>query len=194
MHGVLSRFSTQRRKDAKVRKARFNTEQQRNRGTEQESKLGLLTRFSPLFLLLSLLACHLVDVLPPEPTPTPFVIPVVEFLYPVNEATVLEGAEIYVDILARDNGVGVATVEFRVDDALINERGPDISAAVNTFTVRMNWVAQGVGRHVFTATALRPDGTRSDPATILVNVLPPDGDLSALTPVITPTFAPTVTP
>jgi len=146
-----------------------------------------------LLFLLVLAGCNLSTEQFATLTPTPD-LPSTEFLYPANEATVVEGAEIYVDILARDNGVGVAKVEFRVDDALINERGPDISAAVNTFTVRMNWIAQGVGRHVFTATALRPDGTRSDPATILVNVLPPDGDLSALTPVITPSFAPTVTP
>jgi hypothetical protein len=46
----------------------------------------------------------------------------------------------------------------------------------------MNWLAQGQGRHALTAIAYRPDGTQSDPATILVNVLPPDGDMTALNP------------
>jgi hypothetical protein len=170
-----------------------NTEEQRDRGTEKRFYASVSPRFLLLICLFLLAGCNLSTEPAATLTPTPD-LPSTEFLYPANEATVVEGAEIYVDILARDNGVGVATVEFRVDDVLINERGPDISAAVNTFTVRMNWIAQGVGRHVFTATALRPDGTRSDPATILVNVLPPDGDLSALTPVITPSFAPTVTP
>ena len=62
------------------------------------------------------------------------------------------------------------------------EVSPDISAAVPLFTVRMNWLAQGQGRHTLSAIAYRPDGTASDMETILVNVLPPDSDLTALTP------------
>ena len=77
-----------------------------------------------------------------------------------------------------------------MDEALINERGPDISAAVPLFTVNMNWLAQGQGRHTLSAIAYRPDGTSSDVETILVNVLPPDGDLSALTPQPTASTAP----
>lgn len=161
MRGMLG-ISTHRRRAAKGRSrtARFSL-------SPQHSVL------SPFLLLLVLLlaACNLSAQDAATATPPP-ALPVAEFLFPPNEATVEEGAEILVDILARDEGVGIARVEFHVDDQLINERGPDVSAAVNTFTVRMNWLAQGVGRHVFTATAYRPDGTQSDPATILVNVLP----------------------
>jgi hypothetical protein len=107
--------------------------------------------------------------------------PKVEFLYPANEATVVEGTDLDIELLASDEGIGIARVEFLVDEEVLNERGPDVSAAVPLFTVRMNWLAQGQGRHTLSAIAYRPDGTASDIETILVNVLPPNGDLTALT-------------
>lgn len=125
--------------------------------------------------------CNLIEGTPATVTPAPD-LPTVQFIYPANESTIVEGTDFPIDIVASDNGVGIARVQLLVDDEPINERGPDVSAAVPVFTVRMNWLAQGVGRHVLTAWAYRPDGTASDPATILVNVLPENGDLSALTP------------
>jgi hypothetical protein len=128
-----------------------------------------------LWLLAFMLsACNLSNEPQPTPIPTPN-IPTVQFLFPVNESTVLEGTEIDIEIVAADTGIGISKVEFYVDDTLINERGPDISAAVPTFTVQMNWLAQGAGRHVFMAIAYRADGTQSDPTTLLVNVLTPTG-------------------
>lgn len=132
-----------------------------------------------LICVLLLAACNLSAEKPPTPTPPPD-IPTVQFLFPANEATVVEGTDLQIDLVGSDTGIGVARIELLVDDTLVNERGPDISAAVPVFTVRMNWLAQGVGRHTLTAIAYRPDNTQSDPVTILVNVLPPDGDLTAL--------------
>lgn len=132
-------------------------------------------------LLLLVAGCNLTN--EPQPTPTaPPPMPEIEFLFPANEATVVEGTDLDIELLASDEGIGIARVEFLVDEAVINERGPDISAAVPLFTVRMNWLAQGQGRHTLSAIAYRPDGTASDMETILVNVLPPDSDLTALTP------------
>lgn len=132
-------------------------------------------------ILLLVAGCNLTN--EPQPTATlPPPMPEVQFLFPANEATVVEGTDLDIELLASDEGIGIARVEFLVDDEVMNERGPDISAAVPLFTVRMNWLAQGQGRHTLSAVAYRPDGTASDIETILVNVLPPDGDLTALTP------------
>jgi len=133
--------------------------------------------------------CNLTNEPEPTGTATP-PMPEVQFLFPANEATVVEGTDLDIELLASDEGVGIARVEFLVDEAVINERGPEISAAVPLFTVRMNWLAQGQGRHTLSAIAYRPDGTASDLETILVNVLPPNGDLSALTPQPTASTAP----
>lgn len=136
-----------------------------------------------LLVLLALLiaGCNLTTEAVSTPTPPP-PMPEVRFLFPANESTVVEGADLQIDLVASDEGIGIAKIELLVDEQLVNERGPDISAAVPVFTVRMNWLAQGQGRHQMTAIAYRPDGTASDPEIILVNVLPPDGDLTALTP------------
>jgi len=135
-----------------------------------------------LLLLFILAGCNLTlakDIVTPTPPPP---MPEVRFLYPANESTVVEGTDLQIDLVASDEGIGIARVELLVDEQPINERGPEVSAAVPVFTVRMNWLAQGQGRHQLTAIAYRPDNTASDPATILVNVLPPNGDLTALTP------------
>lgn len=140
-------------------------------------------------ILLVVSGCNLTNEPEPTATATP-PMPEIQFLFPANEATVVEGTDLDIELLASDEGIGIARVEFLVDETLINERGPDISAAVPLFTVNMNWLAQGQGRHTLSAIAYRPDGTASDMETILVNVLPPDGDLSALTPQPTASTAP----
>lgn len=134
-----------------------------------------------LILIVVLVAgCNLTNEVIPTGTPPP-PMPEVRFLYPANEATVVEGTDLDIELLASDEGIGIARVEFLVDDEVVNERGPDVSAAVPLFTVRMNWLANGQGRHTLSAIAYRPDDTASDVETIIVNVLPPDGDLMALT-------------
>lgn len=142
-----------------------------------------------LLVMLAVAGCNLTNEAQPTATPPP-PMPKVEFLYPANEATVVEGTDLDVELLASDEGIGIARIELLVDEEIINERGPDVSAAVPLFTVRMNWLAQGQGRHTLSAIAYRPDGTASDIETILVNVLPPDGDLTALTAQPTNSTAP----
>ena len=133
-----------------------------------------------ILVILLVAGCNLTnEPLPTATTPPPM--PEVRFLYPANEATVVEGTDLDIELLASDEGIGITRVEFLVDEEVVNERGPDVSAAVPLFTVRMNWLASGQGRHALSAVAYRPDGTASDVETIVVNVLPPDGDLTALT-------------
>ena len=95
-----------------------------------------------------------------------------EFSFPLNNSTVIEGSELTMELLATDTGAGVAQVELLADDLPHQEARPQVGYAVPAFTVTMNWLARGVGRHSFTATAYRADGTASPPAVIVVEVLP----------------------
>ncbi|MGQ9889035.1 MAG: Ig-like domain-containing protein [Aggregatilineales bacterium] len=129
-----------------------------------------LTAAAPLVLTAA--ACTLVYGTP-TPFPTPNA-PLVEFLAPANNSQFVEGAEIIVEILAQDAGIGVARVEFQVDGITVSEALPVVSGAVPVFTVRANWLAEGVGLHALAAFAYRPDGLASEPAFVIVEVLPKD--------------------
>jgi hypothetical protein len=58
-----------------------------------------------------------------------------------------------------------------VDDLPHQEGAPVDSAAVPTFTVIMNWLAEAQGFHSLTAVAYRPDGTASQPTIISIQVV-----------------------
>ena len=79
----------------------------------------------------------------PTLIPTPN-IPRVEFQFPQNNSTVLEGTDLNIDLVGSDPGSGVARIELLVDDQPHQEGKPTISPEVPTFTVKMNWLAQGV--------------------------------------------------
>lgn len=113
--------------------------------------------------------CTLTEV-PPTPAPTPD-IPRVRFMFPENGARVIQGTEITVDIVAEDATAGISRIVFIVDGTKINEGTPDV--AVPVFRVAMNWVAGNLGGHTLHAIAYRPDGTQSDEAIILVDVVAP---------------------
>lgn len=137
--------------------------------------MGRIEKRSMLFWLLmvwSLFAsgCNLQSGTP-TPIPTPN-IPSIQFQFPLNNSTVLEGIDLDIDLIANDPGPGVAWIELLVDDQPHQEGKPSISPEVPTFTVKMNWLAQGIGIHSFTAVAYRLDGTASAPQTILVEVVP----------------------
>ncbi|MBC7814436.1 MAG: Ig-like domain-containing protein [Burkholderiales bacterium] len=119
---------------------------------------------------LVLAGCNL-STTPPTPIPTPD-IPMVQFVSPTDNATIIEGTDMDIQIFASDAGIGVARIELYVDEQLHQTGLPEVSAAVPDFTVLMNWRAQSVGRHFLTARAFRPDGTSSDEARLIVEVLP----------------------
>ncbi len=125
-----------------------------------------------LALVLLLTACNL-QMGEPTPFPTPHA-PQIRFEEPANNADVFEGDEVEFLIVAEDTGEGIARVELLVDDQLIDQSTPEVSAAVPVFTVRMNWQAAGRGFHSVTAIAYRPDGIGSRPVTINVMVNHPD--------------------
>ncbi len=106
----------------------------------------------------------------PTALPTPDA-PAVEFLAPLNGSNVFEGTDLTVELVARDGGAGVARVALLVDDVSHQEGNPVEDDAVPVFTVTMNWLAEGVGRHSLTAIAYRPDGTASPPTSISIQVV-----------------------
>ena len=120
-------------------------------------------------LMLALSACNLMS---SGATPTPNrYIPTVQFQFPMDGITVIEGTDLQVQLVAHDpNGSGVAQVDLLVDDVLHQEASPVERPAVPIFTVDMNWLASGVGLHSMTAIAYRTDGTTSEPTIIRVNV------------------------
>jgi Bacterial Ig domain len=123
-----------------------------------------------LVLLWVLSACNLST---EAPTAVPTAdLPRIEFQQPINGATVIDGSELTIDLLATDERVGIVRIELLVDDVSYREGAPDNNTPVPTFRILFNWLAQGIGRHTLTAVAYRPDGTPSDELTILVEVLP----------------------
>lgn len=122
-------------------------------------------------MALSVLSGCNLGVAPDTPVPTPD-LPRVEFIAPPNNSQVLEQTDFPLDIIARDASVGIARLEFYIDETLITEVTPQDDEAVPVFRVQVNWLAQGVGLHGASAIAYRPDGTRSDEARLTLEVLP----------------------
>jgi hypothetical protein len=106
------------------------------------------------------------------PIPTPD-LPTVEFIAPISGATVIEGADMTIDIVARDNNpiAGIARIELFLNGAPYREAEPDDDIPVPVFRVEMNWIADGLGFHAFTAVAYRADGQQSDLTDISVEVI-----------------------
>jgi hypothetical protein len=137
-------------------------------------RLSLIAFAFLLFLGLGLGGCNLQG-FQPTPTATPE-LPSVEFIFPTNESTIVEGTELDVDIVGRDALTGISKIEFFVEGQKINEAVPTESSAVPVFRVTMNWRARGIGYHALSAIAYRPDGTASVEAIIIVEVVsPPSG-------------------
>ena len=95
-----------------------------------------------------------------------------QILAPANNATVIEGFDMTLDIVARDTTAGIASIELLVDDFVIGEFRPTESIEEQVFRVETNWLASGVGRHRISVIAYRSNGTRSDEYSIVVEVLP----------------------
>jgi hypothetical protein len=123
-----------------------------------------------ILFVVTLAACNLQQ---GAPTTVPTLdAPAVEFLSPINGSSVVEGTDLTIELVARDAGRGVSRVELLVDDVSHQEGEPVDADSVPTFTVIMNWLAEGQGFHSLTAVAYRPDGTPSQPAVISIHVVP----------------------
>ncbi len=98
--------------------------------------------------------------------------PTIQYLFPTDNTTVLEGTDVQIQLLARDEtGAGVARVELNIDDLPHAVGQPVERESVAVFTVDMNWLAQGIGLHALSATSFRADGTPSEIVTIRLAVI-----------------------
>src|SRR4051812_38795502 len=105
---------------------------------------GVLKAVLLAALVLTLSACHIrTNNATNTPYPTPD-IPRVQFLFPENRSTILEGTDLSVQVLAEDSGAGVARVDLMVDDLAADEGKPEISSAVPVFNGILHWTAKGV--------------------------------------------------
>jgi hypothetical protein len=122
-------------------------------------------------LVLLVAGCNLSAAAPETPVATPDV-PVVEFLYPPNNSTVLEGTDLTLDIVARDTSIGVSRLEVYLNDVLLREVELADYTVEPVYRIQVNWLADGAGLHALTAIAFRPDGTRSDEGRITLEIVP----------------------
>ncbi len=92
---------------------------------------------------------------------------------PTEGDRVVEGFDLTIDLVAQDDapGAGVARVEILINDQLLIEAEPEEGNPVPTFRVETNWITEGTGKHVLSATAYRRDGTQSDTRFITLEVV-----------------------
>lgn len=117
-------------------------------------------------LVLVLGACNL-----NQPSAPPALdLPTVRFVEPANNARVLAGTALMVDIYAQDH-VGIARLTFFVDGVEVNTGETDNPTGEPQFRVQMDWQAEGLGLHILSAVAYRVDGVASDETYITVEVV-----------------------
>jgi hypothetical protein len=134
----------------------------------------MLRRFWKLLfagICLLLAGCNLIN--EAEITAEPMLdIPTIEILAPSNNRQIVEATEFAFDIVAQDSGAGVSQINLYIDEVLIGEAFPVEDDAVPIFRATINWLAQGQGNHFVEAIAYRLDGSRSDAAKIVIEVIP----------------------
>lgn len=123
-------------------------------------------------LILLLAGCNLNAPGEPTPSPTPS-IPSVEFISPSEGDRVVEGFDMTIDLVGRDDtpGAGVARIEVRLNGQRLQEATPENDIPVAVFRVETNWITEGVGKHVLSAIAYRRDGTASNERFITIEVV-----------------------
>lgn len=117
-------------------------------------------------LLVLLVGCTLES----TPVPTPD-LPRVQFIAPPNNSRVVNNTDLTIDLFAHDSTIGIAKIELYADGALVKEASLPNYAVQTDFRVQVNWLASGLGFHVLSAIAYRPDGTRSDETFLSIEVV-----------------------
>jgi hypothetical protein len=120
-------------------------------------------------LITALSGCNLqsADSITPMPTPD---LPRIEILSPANNQRVILGTEFDFDVVARDETAGIARIELRINDRLVQEAEPP-EGVVGVFRAQMNWLAQTEGIALVEAIPYRADGTQGDPARLSLEVV-----------------------
>jgi hypothetical protein len=117
-------------------------------------------------LVLVMTACNLNQ----ASSPAPLDLPSVRFVEPANNARVLAGTDLTVDLYAQDS-IGVERMVFYVDGVEMNTVEAEDLPNQQQARVYMNWVADGLGLHILSAVAYRADGVQSDETYITVEVV-----------------------
>lgn len=126
--------------------------------------------FMYAIFILFVAGCNL-EAADPTIIPTPD-LPTVQFITPTQGDRVFENLDMPIDIVARDAMQGIARIELLLNGEVINEGEPEGDEAPFIFRVDMNWITEGLGFHVLSAIAYRPDGTPSDEEIITIEVVP----------------------
>jgi len=109
-----------------------------------------------------------------EQTPTFSGPPTVRLSSPLPNDTYREGASVNILIRVENAGPDVARVAVRVNDEIVGEAIQPNEAGAAAFTIINSWTAPMPGQYTVSASATRSDGTSSEPATAVINVMPRD--------------------
>ena len=104
--------------------------------------------------------------------------PLVLLLAPVNGSTIAEGAQVTLHAIALDSQMGVARIEFRIDDVPVGEAVSDQEGGQPTLNATGTWQALGQAGHLVTVEAFRADGSSLGISDVSVNVVPQPRDRS----------------
>src|SRR5262245_61526565 len=96
-------------------------------------------RLIALFVVLLLVSGCNLSTTPPTAIPTPD-LPRVEFQQPINGATVVEGSDLTIDLVATDAAAGIVRIELLIDDLPYREGTTENGFPVPTFHVLLNWL------------------------------------------------------
>jgi len=109
---------------------------------------------------------------------------------PPSNYQAVEGDEVIVE--ARATGRSIARVELWVDDGLVDTASSP--SPQDAFSAALTWQASGVGSHIAEVKAHTLGGKESDPAGVIIIVIP--AEVAEATPTITvePSETPTPTP
>lgn len=111
-----------------------------------------------LLLAVATLACSLTTTSEDEPDVEAIQTePLVLLLAPINGSTYAEGAQIELHAIAQDS-VGVARIEFRVDEAPVGEVKAEQASGQESLEGVVSWIATGQTGHLITVEAFRADG------------------------------------
>lgn len=123
-----------------------------------------------------LAACNLISTArsPAASAPTPD-IPRVRILNPTNNARIVRGETVTLEVLAEDDGAGIHQVRLFVDDPLAEGEPYAAATAFNdiaaaAFMAHIDWAGERSKSYLLTVVSFRADGTRSDGASISVHV------------------------
>lgn len=132
-----------------------------------------------LVLLLGLSACNL-SVQPDNAPVNLSGAPVVTIAAPLPNASFLAGVSVNIQASVANAGPDIHRVEIALDDRILTELPQPNPEGEAAFTISEAWIADGNGPHVITVTAIRADGTTSNPATVNITVLgDDDGDTTS---------------